>query len=100
MVTLNRPKVANAISRLMTRELDLSFKVSMGQIAKLGLIDITITLDSKIDFPTSNGLHILKINKLINDEDHALDFEEMMQEQIQNDKTYLNCHIKGISLSL
>ena len=39
-------------------KLNLSFKVSMGQIAKLGLIDLTVELDLKIDSHNSNGFNI------------------------------------------
>ncbi|KIX19730.1 hypothetical protein SY27_16850 [Flavobacterium sp. 316] len=80
-------------------KLDLSFNISMGQIAKLGLIDLTINLESKYDFPTSNGIETLKTNKLIDDENDNLDFEEILKEQVQNDKTFLKLFlsVKGFT---
>lgn len=93
--------VNNSIKEFIYEKLKLNvpIKVRTGQIAKLGLIDLTIELDSEIDSSSLNGLDILKINKLIDDKSDEVDFEEIFKGQIENNKTYLKLFlsVKGIT---
>lgn len=80
--------------------IDTSINASMGQIAKLGIIDLSLELDSNVDlhFPATNGLETLKDNNLINNVNDNLDYEEIILDQIKEHKFYIKLFlsVKGI----